>query len=116
MIDEWPVYHMVTRLALWQMQDTHHINYLSAFDVDNNLIKLKYYTKHLRGTLVEIHFTIEHSEVAAEGGLCNNFDFNVVLIYVLEATPMLENLCPTRNLLKRSASRFWSSLVPVKKF
>ena len=115
-IAKWPAYHTVARLALWQMQDTHRVNYLPAFDVDNNLIKPKYYTKHLRRALVEIHFTIEHSEVPAEGGLCDNFDFDVALMYVLEAAPTLENPYLTRNLLIRSAGRFWSSPVPVKKF
>ncbi|KIL55395.1 hypothetical protein M378DRAFT_17988 [Amanita muscaria Koide BX008] len=84
-ITGWPSDSEETRGALRSMVATHRVNYLEAFDMHGRLIAPREYRRHIKGALVQIHFTLRHWTVLGKDGRCYDaFAADIFSLRVLE--------------------------------
>jgi hypothetical protein len=94
-IRHWPVLFDQARVALMSMQDSHSVNFLNAFDVDNLIIPPQNYRCMLERAVVKVVFTLKHWEFYSKGenGFETRYDefaADVVKIVVLRRPGVLE--------------------------
>ncbi|KAJ7649918.1 hypothetical protein FB45DRAFT_886337, partial [Roridomyces roridus] len=65
-IEDWPVKSPAAKKALAEMEDTHVVVPLSAYDVEGDIIPPKEYMTMLPGAIVRATFTLNHWHIAHE--------------------------------------------------
>lgn len=82
-IGQWPTHTLTAREALDELSQTHHICPIEAFGFHGESIPPGQYTRHLKGALVQIYFTLGHAMV----NKLNTYSAEIVTIRVLAPPP-----------------------------
>jgi hypothetical protein len=59
-LQDWPVKNDAARDALGEMEATHRVNAIAAYEVDGNLIPPEQYTSSLSGAVVRVKISLRH--------------------------------------------------------
>ncbi|KAG6380344.1 hypothetical protein JVT61DRAFT_8455 [Boletus reticuloceps] len=84
-IENWPLTHEETRAELEELQATHRVVPIPAYNIQGNLIKPNAYQRSLQNALVELHFYLNHWSIAGKQGNPGNdvFTADIHLIRVI---------------------------------
>jgi hypothetical protein len=84
-ISGWPAYYPWAEEELKAMVNSHHVNYLEAYNMHGWLIEPRSYQKYLRGALVQIHFMLTHWSIGGKPPKpsCDTFAADIYSIRVL---------------------------------
>jgi hypothetical protein len=106
-ITNWPVSERC-QSALEELEDSHVVNPIPAFDIDHKLIDPNEYTTKLCGALVEIHFAIVHHQIKS----ANKSIFNAILRELIVLRPPITNI---RSPIKRKIGASPSTVKKAKR-
>jgi hypothetical protein len=112
----WHAVHDAAKDTLLNMQTTHKVIPLPAYDMHGNLIRPEDYRKHLQGAIVQVHFTMTHWHIRAHGdkSACDSYTADVYSMRVLVPPAPVGPVTPRRKRVLRK-DPMTPELSPVKK-
>jgi len=93
------------RGGLDSIRKTHRVIPIPAYDIEGNLIDLRFYRRHLEGAVVEAHFNLSHWSISRHGAPGKDvYTADIVMLRVL--VPPCASAAPQHSPLKRKVSAY----------
>jgi hypothetical protein len=88
-IENWPMSNPAAKQALGEIQTTHRIILIPAYDMHGALIWPFHYWKYLENAVVEVCFTLRHWSIAGKSAevLSDTYSAEIVDMLVLISSP-----------------------------